>query len=68
MIEHATSKQVRHDRMKNYGRWLMYGGVENLPADKILAHMVKSPPKKGKGLGTPDLAGNMIKKDGTIVE
>jgi hypothetical protein len=35
--------------MKDYGRWLMYGGVEYLPTDKVLAHHVKkskSPPKK----------------------
>jgi hypothetical protein len=49
MLEKNTdSKQARHDRMKNYGRWLLYGGVDHLPPDKVLAHHVfkKSPRKR----------------------
>jgi hypothetical protein len=29
--------------MKKYGRWLLYGGVEHLPPDKVLAHKVDRP-------------------------
>lgn len=33
--------------MKQYGRWLLYNGVDHLPPEKVLAHNVpKKSPKK----------------------
>ena len=50
--KNSESKQVRHDRMKNYGRWLLYAGVDHLPPDKVLAHQVsKKSPRKRQDFG-----------------
>ena len=40
MDKNSLERQERHDRMKQYGRWLLYAGVDHLPADKKLAHKV----------------------------
>lgn len=36
----SLERQERHNRIKEYGRWLLYAGVDHLPRDKVLAHRV----------------------------
>ena len=38
--KNSLERQERHNRMKQYGRWLLYAGVEHLPSNKVLAHNV----------------------------
>ena len=35
------AEQQKHDRMKKYGRWLMYSGLENLPKDQKRIYHLK---------------------------
>ena len=73
MSNRQQAQQNRHERMKKYGRWLFFNGVDYLPSDqkKVYAHerakdaerklrnaMSRSPKKTLETRETPVLASN----------